>query len=254
VALSVDGLSTINAQHTDPRDAPKWVLDPYESMTISGWQVDDGHARQFYFTTEDQSYGAKLGKTQNLGLISAAFFKERRPVVYREVPPPRNPYPPIPPYPPYPPYPPRPCPLPFCAELNDGEYKMGSSGLGMGGLGGGGMMGGGGSGMSAASPAAEASSAKRSSSKPQVDSDSIRPTPSKPDYAATGIGSRVSHEVERVHLDLEDGPFDTVELRYEFRQALLKLGVLPSPSDDRDPLYRREKSKGFKDGEYCPEP
>src|SRR5213593_1837314 len=37
VALSVDGLNSIDAQHTDPRSAAKWVLGPYESTVISGW-------------------------------------------------------------------------------------------------------------------------------------------------------------------------------------------------------------------------
>ena len=39
VALSVDGLNTINAKHTDPKNAPKWILDPWETIEISGWQV-----------------------------------------------------------------------------------------------------------------------------------------------------------------------------------------------------------------------
>lgn len=38
-------------------------------------------ARRFYFTNERDSYGAKLGQTANLGVISAVFFRERnRPV------------------------------------------------------------------------------------------------------------------------------------------------------------------------------
>jgi len=241
VALSVDGLSTINAQHTDARQAPKWVLYPYQSMVITGWQVDNDHAREFYFTTEDQSYGAKLGKTQNLGQISAAFFKERRPVVIRRTPPP-----PPRPYPPYPPpYPPYPRPLNGMDSMGGGA-DIDSAGGGMGGFGGGAR-----GGAPGAVPGSPPAVSKSSASRAPIE-DSIRP--SKPEYAATGIGSRVGHEVERVYLDLEDSPFQTVELRYEFRPALLKLGVLPSPPSDRDPLLRREKSKGFNDREYCPEP
>ena len=40
VALSVDGLNTIDAQHTSAADARKWVLGPHETVTISGWQVN----------------------------------------------------------------------------------------------------------------------------------------------------------------------------------------------------------------------
>jgi hypothetical protein len=81
VALSVDGLNTIDARHTDARDATKWVLEPYESTVIAGWQVNDRTARSFYFTGERHSYGAALGQTQNLGVIEAVFYRERRPRV-----------------------------------------------------------------------------------------------------------------------------------------------------------------------------
>ena len=78
VALSVDGLNTIDAKHTDARSASKWVLGPYESTTISGWQVSDMKARRFFFTGERHSYGAALGQTQNLGVIEAVYYRERR--------------------------------------------------------------------------------------------------------------------------------------------------------------------------------
>jgi hypothetical protein len=236
VALSVDGLNTIDAKHTDASQAAKWILDPYESITISGWQVNDQQARQFYFTTEEKSYGARLGKTANLGLISAVFFRERHPQVYRKI------YPPPPPLPP--PYP-RPYPPPYPRPLYDMEGS-GAKG-GMGGMGGGSV--------GAQADMGEPGLMRSEESKSRIGpTNSIRP--SQPEYAATGIGSRVSHEVERVYLDLEDSPFSTVELRYEFRSALVKFGVFPSPPPPptRDPLFRREKSRGFSDGEYCPEP
>jgi hypothetical protein len=89
VALSVDGLNTIDAKHTDAHSAMKWVLEPYESTVISGWQVSNRAARSFFFTGERHSYGASLGQTQNLGVIEAVFFRERRhevrkPEVFRE--------------------------------------------------------------------------------------------------------------------------------------------------------------------------
>ena len=79
VALSVDGLNTIDARETTAGDARKWVLGPYEIVTISGWQTSQSEARRFEFTTEARSYGAALGKTENLGMITAVFFKERVP-------------------------------------------------------------------------------------------------------------------------------------------------------------------------------
>ena len=81
VALSVDGLNTIDARETTAKSARKWVLGPHQTVVLSGWQVSQDAARRFEFTTEEQSYGQALGKTANLGIITAVFFKERRPIV-----------------------------------------------------------------------------------------------------------------------------------------------------------------------------
>jgi len=81
VALSVDGLNTIDAKHTSSRDARKWVLAPYETVVIPGWQVNNAVSRKFVFTGERGSYGAALGKTEDLGVIEAVFYREK--VAYR---------------------------------------------------------------------------------------------------------------------------------------------------------------------------
>jgi len=82
VALSVDGLNTIDAQHTSAKDARKWVLDPYQTVVIPGWQVSGDTSRRFFFTGEKRSYGAALGETANLGTIEAVFFREKVPYRY----------------------------------------------------------------------------------------------------------------------------------------------------------------------------
>ena len=79
VALSVDGLNTIDARESTAADARKWVLGPYETVTIRGWQTSGTQARRFEFTSEERSYGAALGKVTNLGVIEAVFFRERVP-------------------------------------------------------------------------------------------------------------------------------------------------------------------------------
>src|SRR5262245_20447183 len=86
VALSVDGLNTIDARHTSASNASKWVIEPYQTITISGWQMSSERARRFYFTNERDSYGAKLGQTANLGVISAVFFREQRRLVTPQYP------------------------------------------------------------------------------------------------------------------------------------------------------------------------
>ena len=90
VALSVDGMNTIDARHTSAWDAHKWVIEPYGSITVRGWQMSSENARRFYFTSERDSYGAKIGQTANLGVIAAVFFRERKPVVITRVTPGRR--------------------------------------------------------------------------------------------------------------------------------------------------------------------
>jgi hypothetical protein len=77
VALAVDGLNTVDASHGEAASAVKWILDPGESIVLEGWQVSRSDARRFVFTGERDSYGAALGKTADLGVIEAVFFREK---------------------------------------------------------------------------------------------------------------------------------------------------------------------------------
>jgi len=186
VALSVDGLNTIDARETTAAAARKWVLDPYEVVVISGWQTSQTEARRFEFTTEEKSYGQALGKTANLGVISAVFFKER---VVR-----------------------------FAPETSKRQDRQ----------------------------QAPSTSPSESPIGPRDESRM------KEEYAATGMGRRADHAIEQVWLNLEESPSHTVNIRYEFRPQLVKLGVL-APAPTADPLLRRERARGFEPG-FCPEP
>jgi hypothetical protein len=200
VALSVDGLNTIDARRTDAAGARKWVLDPYETVVISGWQVTGREARKFFFTGEKGSYGAILGQTDNLGVIEAVVFKEIRP---RLVDPPR-------------------CPR---SQEPDEENRSGAAG---------------------SSPAPQAESSRRQD-RPES---KAAPTLSD-DYAATGIGDKVRHEVTQISMELEQRPCAVVSVRYEFRPQLISLGVLPRPAPC--PMERRGRATGFEQA-YCPDP
>jgi hypothetical protein len=90
VALSVDGLNSIDARRTTAWNASKWVIGPNETITVGGWQMSSERARRFYFTTEEDSYASKMGQPTNLGLISAVFFRERSAKPITILPPPRR--------------------------------------------------------------------------------------------------------------------------------------------------------------------
>ena len=74
------------------------------------------------------------------------------------------------------------------------------------------------------------------------------------DLAATGIGQETSHPVREVFFDSEDSPTAVLELRYEYRDSLVRLGVLLV--DDRccDSLSQRERARGFQESGFAPDP
>lgn len=80
VALSIDGLNSIDGKLTTPKKARKWMIEPHGQITISGWQTSKQTSRKFVFTGEDSSYAEwkekKSGKpfTKNLGVIGVAWF------------------------------------------------------------------------------------------------------------------------------------------------------------------------------------
>ena len=209
VALSVDGLNSIDARHTSAYDARKWVLGPYESVVIRGWQTSSDTARRFYFTTESGSYGAWLGRTRDLGNITAAFFPESVPVA---------------PYYPY--Y----------------EYDAAAS-----------RAGGGGPEMEKAAPAAPGLDSTAQASKARCAKGRTASPPTDDRFAATGIGRETGNSVYTVAFEHGRHPASVITVRYEFRDALVELGVLPRHWVP-NPYYRRETSSGFADYGYAPDP
>jgi hypothetical protein len=65
------------------------------------------------------------------------------------------------------------------------------------------------------------------------------------------MGRRTDHVVTQVWLDLEEAPAQAIDIRYEFRPALVELGILPAVMT-ATPLDRRERSRGFDTG-FAPE-
>ena len=77
VALSVDGRNVVDANRTSALAAAKWILGPYQTTEIPGWQVSGQTSRKFFFTDTSHSYAKWLGDTANVGTIEAVFFREK---------------------------------------------------------------------------------------------------------------------------------------------------------------------------------
>ncbi len=77
VVLSVDGVNSVGGQ-TASASQGGYVLDPWETAEIAGWRKSLDDIAQFLFTDLPDSYAARTGRPDNVGVIGIAVFKERR--------------------------------------------------------------------------------------------------------------------------------------------------------------------------------
>ena len=202
VALSVDGRNVIDAKRTGSREAAKWVLGPWETIEVPGWQVSGQTARRFFFTETSKSYAKWLGDTANVGTIEAVFYRERQ----------RQPDPPQ--------------PLTRWKDAPSSQPQAGASSR------------------DEAAPTREAGPPSAKSAAPRAQE--------ADELAATGIADATENPVQWVTFDAESRPAARIAIRYEFREQLVRLGVLPGRGD-LDGLYARDRAHGF-DHDYAPDP
>jgi len=77
--LSVDGVNAITGQTANPSQSG-YVLDAWQSTEIEGWRKNMSEIAQFNFTALDNSYAARTGRPNNVGVIGVAVFREKAPV------------------------------------------------------------------------------------------------------------------------------------------------------------------------------
>jgi len=81
--LSVDGVNAVTGQTADPNQSG-YVLDAWQSTDIEGWRKNMSEIAQFNFTALDNSYAARTGRPNNVGVIGVAVFREKAPPIWRE--------------------------------------------------------------------------------------------------------------------------------------------------------------------------
>jgi len=89
--VSVDGLDAVDGKpaSTDKRG---YVVPAYGDVTIDGWRTSFDTVAAFRFSSVGESYAARTDHDRNVGVIGAAFFRERpRPRVVVAPPPPMMP-------------------------------------------------------------------------------------------------------------------------------------------------------------------
>jgi hypothetical protein len=73
--LSVDGINAVTGQ-TAAASQSGYVLDSWNRAEIAGWRKDMSDVAAFYFTAIPDSYAARTGRPDNVGVIGVAVYKE----------------------------------------------------------------------------------------------------------------------------------------------------------------------------------
>jgi hypothetical protein len=76
VVTSVDGVNVISGDTASPSQSG-YVLEPWGSVEIAGWRKSLSRTAAFYFTDLGDSYAARTGRPQNVGVIGVAVFQEK---------------------------------------------------------------------------------------------------------------------------------------------------------------------------------
>lgn len=72
---SVDGVNVITGRTASPSQGG-YVLDPWGFLEIDGWRKSMDDVAAFYFTDLPDSYAARTGRPDNVGVIGVALFRE----------------------------------------------------------------------------------------------------------------------------------------------------------------------------------
>lgn len=74
--VTVDGRDAVNGSTGNYSRNRGYVLPPHGSVTIHGFRQSLEAVAAFRFTSPGDSYGARMGTPQNVGVIGVAFFSE----------------------------------------------------------------------------------------------------------------------------------------------------------------------------------
>jgi hypothetical protein len=78
---SVDGINVLSGDNAGWNQTG-YVFSPGERYQITGWRKSDVEVAAFTFTALPDSYAARTGRAENVGVIGVALFRERKLPVY----------------------------------------------------------------------------------------------------------------------------------------------------------------------------
>ena len=93
--VAIDGVNVISGE-TASATQRGYVLEPWQRTEITGWRKSDSEVAAFEFTALSDSYAARTGRPNDVGVIGVAVFREAPQVEVSEarpLPPPMRPLP-----------------------------------------------------------------------------------------------------------------------------------------------------------------
>ena len=75
--VSVDGVNAVTGESASP-DQSGYVIEPGGYVNIQGWRKDLSRTAAFYFSDPAESYAARTGRPDDLGVIGVALYRERK--------------------------------------------------------------------------------------------------------------------------------------------------------------------------------
>ena len=232
--VSVDGVNAVSGE-TANWSQTGYVLGNYQAFDIRGWRKSTDRIAAFYFTEHQNSYAARTGRPNNVGVIGVAVFRKKyEPPVRIE-----------PPVPPVRRWPRSRSESPFPSTLGDG--------------------------MSSSAPAdatrsAEGASADSRSAPAQAQADAqpgasagamegrasgsaMARAPQKSTTLGTGHGRSEESQVTYTSFErASTAPAEVISIHYDTYENLLAQGVIYQP-----PVYARPTPVPFP-GQFVPDP
>jgi hypothetical protein len=74
--ISVDGVNVVSGE-TASESQSGYVIAAWRRMEIKGWRKDLTRVAAFYFTDLEDSYAARTGRPDNVGVIGVALFRRK---------------------------------------------------------------------------------------------------------------------------------------------------------------------------------
>ena len=75
--MSVDGINVITGETASPQQSG-YVLSPWNGLDVRGWRKNMERTAAFYFTEIHDSYAARTGRPDHVGVIGVALFQRKR--------------------------------------------------------------------------------------------------------------------------------------------------------------------------------